>query len=619
MKKYIFTLLSVAALTLNSCDSILERPVLTKPTEETFGKTDLDFRLYVNQAYPIYFVGYNSSWGSAYAPLRGYTFSDDNASSGKQSNFENSIPTSRGSYSTDVAYLWLEQYAAGNWNFSMVRKWNVMLQMLEKNKSLFDSETYDHWTAVARFLRGFEYCRLVETFGDVPWYDAVVADNDAAELYKERTPRNEVMGNVYNDFEYALSKMRIDDGDQYLNRYIAAGFISRLMLFEGTWQKYHNNDTELAKKYLTQAKDAADIVLSSGKWQISSDFKSLFGVDDLKGNAEVLMYRHYDAALSVTHCVASYSNLTESQGGATLALAKEFICNNGKPYTGNDEGLNITEMIKNRDPRFEATFWEKPRIQAGTLLYTHKFIDRVGPTYVGGTYPAKYGSMTNTNDYPVLRLAEVMLNWLEAKAELATMGGEAITQADIDATINQIRHRPLDETAINKGIKQTADMVLADINSDFDPARDKGNASIAGDYAVDPLIWEIRRERRMEFVYEHSRLLDLKRWKKLHYMNNEQYPETMMGLWINVQEELPEKLTENNIGILTVAVPNGTGGYTKIIYNGNNADQMIGFYVPESATPRDPFTERSYMAPIGENVINEYKDQGYNISQTTGW
>ena len=30
--------------------------------------------------------------------------------------------------------------------------------------------------------------------------------------------------------------------------------------------------------------------------------------------------------------------------------------------------------------------------------------------------------MTNTNDYPVMRLAEVMLNWLEAKAELALMG-----------------------------------------------------------------------------------------------------------------------------------------------------------------------------------------------------
>lgn len=82
--------------------------------------------------------------------------------------------------------------------------------------------------------------------------------------------------------------------------------------------------------------------------------------------------------------------------------------------------------------RFEATFWDEPRIQAGTLLYSWKFIDRVGPTYFGKTYPPQYKSITNTNDYPVMRLAEVMLNWLEAKAELALMGGDPIIQDDIE-------------------------------------------------------------------------------------------------------------------------------------------------------------------------------------------
>ena len=78
----------------SGCDSILERPELTKPLDETYGKTDNEYRLYVNEAYPVYFVGYNNSWGSAYAPLRGYNFSDDNASSGKQTSFENTVPTS---------------------------------------------------------------------------------------------------------------------------------------------------------------------------------------------------------------------------------------------------------------------------------------------------------------------------------------------------------------------------------------------------------------------------------------------------------------------------------------------------------------------------------------------
>ena len=55
-----------------------------------------------------------------------------------------------------------------------------------------------------------------------------------------------------------------------------------------------------------------------------------------------------------------------------------------------------------------------------------------------------YGSNTNTNDAPVMRYAEVLLNWIEAKAELATLGGQAVTQNDIDKSINKIRSRPLD-------------------------------------------------------------------------------------------------------------------------------------------------------------------------------
>ena len=165
--------------------------------------------------------------------------------------------------------------------------------------------------------------------------------------------------------------------------------------------------------------------------------------------------------LGVTHHVASYSNTTESQGPApNLSLAKAFVCYDGKPYklsaVANAANLDIKNMVATRDPRFEATFWDAPKKESATLLYADKFIDRVGPTYYGKTPPAQYGSNTNTNDAPVIRLGEVVLNWIEAKAELATMGGAAVTQADLDASINAIRNRPLDAIATAKGIKKTA-------------------------------------------------------------------------------------------------------------------------------------------------------------------
>ncbi len=629
MKKYIFALFSAAALMFASCDDVLDRPQLNNPQDDNYWRNETDLRLFGNGFYTNYFVGYNSSWGTAYAPLRGYNFSDDVAYSGKQSSFENSIPASRGSSSEDVAWLG-SAFAGPNWNFAWVRKANLFIDRIENvAKPKLSEEAYKHWSAVARFFRGYEYCRLISVFGDVPYYDKVFSETDEKEMFKDRSPRTEVMEKVYADFEYVLNNnMRLDDGAQYLNRYIAAGFISRLMLFEGTWQKYHNGDQALAKKYLEMARDAAQLIISSGKWEISGEFRGLFGSQDLKGHKEVLMYRHYDAALNVTHHVASYSNGQENQTPApNLALAESFICQDGKPYQAThtdpdmaDAGkLDIKNMIKTRDPRFEATFANVAKIESVTLLYATKFIDRVGPSLKDPSGTAIYASMTNTNDYPVMRYSEVLLNWLEAKAELAlSYGGAAVTQTDIEVSINALRKRPLDKPATDNGVKQTAPMQLADIDDNFDPARDKGVVSITGDYAVDPLIWEIRRERRMEFVFEHSRLLDLKRWKKLHYMDNALYPNTALGLWVNMKEEVPSYLEANKDGTWPGReVINANGD--RIKYDGTNADAMVGYYVPLGASNRDGFTERSYCAPVGHAQINQYKERGYKLTQTSGW
>ena len=41
------------------------------------------------------------------------------------------------------------------------------------------------------------------------------------------------------------------------------------------------------------------------------------------------------------------------------------------------------------------------------------------------------------------------------------------------------------------------------------------------DQDVNPLLWEIRRERRVELMGEGTRLDDLRRWKKGHYVNKQ--------------------------------------------------------------------------------------------------
>src|SRR3546814_9807808 len=136
------------------------------------------------------------------------------------------------------------------------------------------------------------------------------------------------------------------------------------------------------------------------------------------------MWRTYVAGLGVTHHIGSYNNGTEGQpAAANLVLGKAFICNDGKVWQNSPvadaESFSMEDLALTRDPRFEASFIDHPHTPSASLIYTYKFASREALTYIGGSYPAAWGSNTNTNDAPVMRLAEVALNWLESKAVLA--------------------------------------------------------------------------------------------------------------------------------------------------------------------------------------------------------
>ncbi|MCF3109293.1 RagB/SusD family nutrient uptake outer membrane protein [Niabella sp. CC-SYL272] len=606
--KYLYSI--AICLAFLSCNKeVLNRPPLTNYMDDKYWRSEDDVRMYVNTYYPNYFNGYNTSFTVDYTPVRGYTFNDDLTKKNVQTNFESTIPNSRGSYSEGAE--WLQNYGGPTWDFAWVRKSNVLLDRLDNVvKPKISDEAYKHWAAVGRFFRGFEYSRLVSVFGKVPYYDKVIAQSDMDALYKDRDDRGMVMDKVYDDFKYALANMRENDGAQLLNKYVAAAFISRLMLFEGTFEHYHGIDEARAKKYLEFAVEAAGIVMGNPAYKFTSDFKALFSSDNLAGNPEVILYRSYDAAQNITHAIGSYQNGTEVVGvDANLVLIKSFILNDGQVWQNsllpNANSFSIADLIKTRDPRFEASFFDKPLGSSATLLYGFKFASREALTYLGKPYPPAWGSNTNTSDAPVIRLAEVVLNWVEAKAELAEhFGGPAVTQDDIDKSINAIRDRPLDGAAIAKGIQKTKHLMLSSLPAD--PARDAD---------VSPLLWEIRRERRMEFVFEFARLMDLKRWKKIQYMDFSRNPDYFLGPWVNVKAEIPSALSATTVNKARVKKADGT----VVTYNGNNAADMIGYWMVENASNRNAFTDKVYMSPLGTSQIQEYESRGYKLSQTTGW
>ncbi|NOR73548.1 MAG: RagB/SusD family nutrient uptake outer membrane protein, partial [Draconibacterium sp.] len=115
-------------------------------------------------------------------------------------------------------------------------------------------------------------------------------------------------------------------------------------------------------------------------------------------------------------------------------------------------------------------------------------------TYSGYSFHKYYNTISmlqnqDSHDTPLFRMGEVLLNHAEVMEELGQFD-----QAVADATINKLRER--------------GDVALLTIASiPDDPTRDSD---------VDPIMWEIRRERFVEYFGEgFGRALDIKRWKKL--------------------------------------------------------------------------------------------------------
>lgn len=578
-------LLLATAVSFSSCDDFLTRdPQDTVTDVPSFWNNEENLRTSFLDYYTYFFPGYRSSWERAdnFAETNVADWTDDNAQE-VATLFTKVAPTSD----------------AGNWNFEKVRNMNLLLSRIQS--STLGEEAKNHWSGVARLFRAMEYAKLVQKFGDVPYYDAVVGSTDNEQLYRARDPRTTVMDKVNEDLAFACANIRVNDGTKGLtvNRAVAQGFASRIMLFEGTWQKYHANNTAKAAEYLKAAKDYAAALMQTNAYSIAPSYKSLTTSEDLAGNPEIIMYRSYVENV-VMHSLMSFQNTEMEMSSPSRSFIDAFLTKNGLPIhqAGNTDykGKEYAKEILNRDPRLADNIDEESGLRLNGVAAVYAASGYYANRYVNKDLINKPGGMSNTNttDAPVMKLNEVMLNYIEAAAELADLGQYTLTQADFDKTINAIRDRQSTQmphvTLAGNALKVNG----VEIN---DPDRDA---------TVTPIIWEIRRERRVELAYEGLRFNDLRRWGKLEYADMVKNKKLNMGAWIN-KADYPENA--DALAKITLCDENGN------IVTGNE-----GYIMPitEVAKMRQ-MADKDYLYPIPVDQITMYETHGFKLTQNPGW
>lgn len=600
-------LLAALALAFTGCEGFLNQPAYDDFTDAEYWQNEDQARTYMYGFYTSVFSGYGT--GTSHGPfLMGQTNNDDFASDKQQLNLRpEAVPVSDGS-----------------WSFSNIRRANYVLENIDRIDA--NAATKNHWRGVARFFRACYYSNLTFTYGDVPWFDRVPVASSKQEdldyLYKDRDPRTYVDARILEDFRYAMDSVRENDGAQQINRYVVAAMASRYLLREGTFLKYHNIDLDMAEQCLVAARDAALLVMNSGKYSIAPSYKSLFVSEDLADNPEVIMYRHYEDGV-LAHSTLTYS-FTEAQAGLSKSLAESFLTADGLPVYVKDPfwmARTEGEFFANRDPRLTQCIRPhyylkgtdtKPFNYALSGYSWCKFMDDSRAT----TPEATWTGSKNVTDAPCLRYAEVLLNYAEAAYELHLINASyPFSNTELDRSINMIRAR--------KDVNLPALQVVAGnqpaVNGityidpkytelEYNPQYYPGDRTKDGG-PIDAILWEIRRERRVELCMEGFRLNDLKRWYRLGYLYNGCNPDIRYGAYINkdnYQGIDPEivlvKADADNMATATA-----------------DATLKEGYILRNTEGAREMPVARNYVNPVPSGQITLYKNKGYTLTQTKEW
>lgn len=520
MKKITYILGLFSMLTFQSC---LDMEPKTQLADTNYWQTPDHFKLFATQFYG-WTVDFKQLDDSPHSDVRsdlrtGITLD-------VYSNGTNSIPSSDKTYTN---------------NYNRIRQVNTLLQQAEGYAAPADIETS---VGEAHFFRAYCYFDLLQVYGDVI-ITRTPLDIDSPEMQMARNSRDEVVDFILEDLEEAIRLLpeanEISSKDEgRLSSQAASAFLSRVALYEGTWQKFRNGgqNNDRSSALLDIAATSAHDVIESGFFELfapeelgTEAYKYLFILENDKsnpagitksGNKEYIFTRRHDPTLA-----SIGFNITQGRLGnavyVTRKMANMYLQSNGLPINPQTwDYSKVDSEFKDRDNRMSNTLMIPGHTYWGTgggridwtgsaeeiANASHKnFMSSTGTGY----FPHKWccerdGVPTGMEayDYPIIRYAEVLLNYAEAVFER----DDKISDEDLAISLNLTRKR------VNPN--------MPDLTNAFVSANNLEMRT------------EIRRERTVEFYDENFRIDDLKRWKTAE----EEMPMNLTGVkWRGTEYE----------------------------------------------------------------------------------
>jgi starch-binding outer membrane protein, SusD/RagB family len=570
MKKIIYPI--ILLFILSSCDSdLLDLQSLTEPTDATFFSNEEELDLALTGVYNslVWLGGYTlpvqvgmDNGATDIGLVRGVGFDEVGA----------------GSHSANSG-VFLSVYTH---MYRGIGRANNLINNLDRAANVVPAERLNQIKYEAVVLRAYYYHYLVFLFGDVPYSENVISNPLDALL--PRVNKEEVIDNILSDLQEAAQNLPTTAGQRNrVFRDVALTLHSRVALYAGRYR---------------EAATSSQAVINGGNLKLHPNYEELFTPQG-EGSLETIL------AMPFRDGFGPLPQFPTAQGsrnyGAfsvvvpTQSMIDSYEATDGLPI---DESTiyNPRRPFDNRDPRLKASIITPQSKWGGIIFESHpdslevRNIDGslrgrnndsrkvIWPAAFCGYLWKKYTNVESQlinrgwsdTDFALMRYAEVLLNYAEAKIELNEI------DASVHEALNKVRARAY-------GVPVVA--------TESYPAVTSMDQSF--------LRTLIKRERKVEFANEGFRFFDIRRWKIAHKV----MPVILYG----------RILDEANAQYVPSIDEDGFVSYAGIESQyDRNTDARFPNAIRVFTNPRD------YLFPIPQAEIDTYRANGATITQNPG-
>lgn len=572
-------LLVLGGAGFTSCNEFLNREPITAITPDAYFATSSHMASYVMNYYASHLT--NTQGSALYhqtAWNAGLAINDDNTDNYVKDDA--SLTYFGGNWQVPTGQNLKDEY-------SRVRVWNYFINTVEPRLAEIDGSEADknHCLGEGYFFRALVYFNMMARYGDLPIITEVLPNEETyLQEHSQRAPRNMVARFILEDLDRAIGLLQ-DQGyqdNQRINKMVARLFKSRVALYEATFEKYHRGsgrvpgddnwpgknmaynsgktfdiDAEI-DFFLSEAMEAAaavaDVVpLTENSHVMNPTYNQIYGWNpyfemfsqqSLSDVSEVLLWRQYNKSLSISHDAPNRIRVGD-RSGLTHSLVTSFLMKNGLPIYAENSGYQGDTSIdlekQDRDERLQLFVWGEsdvllsdpawssvaesgtvslfkyPRITASELQNRDLTGYRQRKHYTYDYAQAANDELLGSNACPVFRAAEAYLNYIEACYERTKQ-----LDAKAESYWKALRVRAGVSDDIQNTIRNTVMSKEAELN-------DLGVWS--GSTMVDATLYNIRRERRCEFIGEGMRWDDLIRWRSWDRLFTQKFIPEGINLW----------------------------------------------------------------------------------------